>query len=185
MVWIKEFKRRIDRFESAIPAVGDEIPVSIKIRVDSGCYSRGCCPNAYAIIDRKLNELHKNSERFEFEEHETGPEVLVYLAVTTAGLGLAKSIIEFVTAIIKARSEGRKKGDRHDDPVTIVVRRLKGRDSLAEERLITFHQNEPVSEDLIERIILDGSERLLKAEEPKKREPKKRTTKKKTVRRKK
>ncbi|MBI5471308.1 MAG: hypothetical protein HY961_03085 [Ignavibacteriae bacterium] len=172
MAWINEFRNRLDRFESSVPSVGDEIPISIKIRIDSGCYSRGCCPAAYRIIDRKLSDLRKDSERFEFEEHETGPEILVYLAVTAAGLGLAKSIIELVTTIIKARTEGRKKGDRHDDPITIIVRRLDSLDSgdsLLEERLITFHQNESVTDDLIEKIILDGSDKLVQAAVTKKR----------------
>ena len=57
-----------------------------------------------------------------FEEHESGSELLVYLAVTAAGLGVVKSVVELFTAIIKARSEGIKKGDRPSDPLAFIVR---------------------------------------------------------------
>ncbi|MGA2623766.1 MAG: hypothetical protein ABSF91_07935 [Bacteroidota bacterium] len=181
MPWIKEFRDRLDQFEDSLPPVEGEIPLSIKVRVDSGCYSRGCCPFAFRLIDNKLSELQQHPQRFKFEEHETGPELLVYLALTTAGLGLAKSMIEFVTAIIKARSEGRKHGDRHDEPVTLVIRRLQDQSTLAEERLFTFHQNDKVTDSIIEQLILDGSRKLIQEVKP----PRKKTKATKYSRRKK
>jgi hypothetical protein len=183
MPWINEFRNRMNRFGNDLPPDENEIPISIKIRIDSGCYSRGCCPNAYKIIDKKLNELRDKGERFGFEEHETGPEILVYLAVTAAGLGLAKSIIEFITVIIKARSEGRRKGDHHDDPITLVVRRLQSRDALVEERLMTFNGDEDVKNEMVERLLIDGCNKLL----PKKpvNKPKERSVKSKTRRKRK
>jgi hypothetical protein len=38
----------------------------------------------------------------EFLEHESGPEILAYLAAATAGLTLAKSVFDLITAIINA-----------------------------------------------------------------------------------
>jgi len=56
------------------------------------------------------------------KKDESGPEILGYLAATTTGLSLAKSIVELVIAIIKARSEGIKRGDRPTDPLEVLVR---------------------------------------------------------------
>jgi hypothetical protein len=73
---------------------------------------------------------------YRIEEHESGPEILVYLAVTTAGLSLAKSIVELVTAIIKARSEGIKRGDRPADPLEVIVRGHSRDGEHTEERIM-------------------------------------------------
>ena len=52
---------------------------------------------------------------------ETGPELLVYLAVATADITLAKSVIDLITAILKVRSDGVKKGDRPDAPLKVDI----------------------------------------------------------------
>ena len=80
-----------------------------------GCFHREHSPCAYELIDSYLSRSTAESE---IEEHESGPELLVYLAVATAGLTLAKSIIDLVTSIIKARSEG-VKSDRLKRPLRI------------------------------------------------------------------
>jgi hypothetical protein len=58
------------------------------------------------------------------EEHETGPELLLWLAVTAATLGFADKLIGLVTTIIKARQEGIKQGDRDQGPTDLVIRGL-------------------------------------------------------------
>src|SRR5437588_11355378 len=121
--WERIFHHRMNRFERARPTNSNEVAVSIKIRVASGCFHREDSPHAYEIIDSKLAKLPRNLT-LDFEEHESGPELLVYLAVAAAGITLAKSIIELVTAIIKARSDGVKKGDRPDAPIELIVRRV-------------------------------------------------------------
>jgi hypothetical protein len=108
--WQSEFRKRMQRFGSAKP--GGFVPVSIKVRVASGCFHREHSPQAYRLIDNYLARKDLSDLHFQFEEHESGPEILVYLTLTATGLGFAKSIIEFITAIIKARSEGIKRGDR-------------------------------------------------------------------------
>jgi len=100
----------------------DLVPVSIKVRVTSGCFHREHSPHAYRLIDDFLARTDLSDTRCRLEEHESGPELLVYLAVTAAGLGVVKSVVELVTAIIKARSEGIKKGDRPSDPLELIVR---------------------------------------------------------------
>lgn len=118
--WQSQFRRRMEEFGPA--SMEDRVPVSIKVRVTSGCFHREHSPKAYEMIDNHLSNADVHDARFRFEEHESGPELLVYLAVTTAGLTFAKSIVELITAIIKARSEGIKKGDRPSDPLELIVR---------------------------------------------------------------
>ena len=98
------------------------VPVSIKVRVTSGCFHREHSPHAYRLIDAYLAHADLSDVQCRFEEHESGPEFLVYLAVTAAGLGVVKSVVELVTAIIKARSDGIKKGDRPSDPLELILR---------------------------------------------------------------
>jgi hypothetical protein len=112
--WKHVFADRMRRFESSMPPSGDHIPVSIKLRITSGCFQREHSPHAYSTIDEHLRSLDPQNSNFRFEEHESGPEILVYMAVTAAGLNLAKNVIDLIVTIIKARSEGAKKGDRAD-----------------------------------------------------------------------
>ena len=101
--WRNEFRQRMSTFDEH--AHGDDgLAVSIKVRVASGCFHREHSPQAYRMIDEYLQLHAPEDARWSFQEHESGPELLVYLAVTTAGLSLAASIINLVTAIIKARA---------------------------------------------------------------------------------
>lgn len=158
MEWINEFDRRMSDFGDGLPGEPGEFSVSIKVRVDSGCYDRGCCPAAHEIIDRKLDELRRAGEtRFRFEKHESGPEILAYVG---GAVGLAASVIGLVTVIIQARAEGRKKGDRHSDPVTLVVRRMETNNQLLEERLMTFSGHEEVTPEMIEALLSNGIKKI-------------------------
>jgi len=46
----------------------------------------------------------KNGEKFVFESHESGPEIIAYLAFATASAALLKSIIDLAITIIKGFS---------------------------------------------------------------------------------
>jgi hypothetical protein len=158
MEWIDEFERRMEDFEGRVAGEPDQFPVSIKVRVDSGCYDRGCCPAAHEIIDRELDTMHRSGEtQFRYIKHESGPEILAYAG---AAMGLAASVIGLVTVIIQARAEGRKKGDRHNDPVTLVVRRIETADTLLEERVMTFTGHEKITPKMIEAMLTDGIKRI-------------------------
>ena len=65
---------------SAPPQPG-EVPLSIKLRVVSGCFHREHSPHAYQLIDSHLNA---SPAELEFQEHESGPELLVYMAAVLA-----------------------------------------------------------------------------------------------------
>ena len=111
-------------------------PVSIKVRVVSGCFHREHSPAAFQNIDDYVKRADLSDLHHQIVEHESGPEILVYLALTTAGLSLAKSIIDLVTAIIKARSEGIKRGDKPADPLEVIVRGHSRDGEYTEERIM-------------------------------------------------
>lgn len=111
-------------------------PVSIKVRVTGGCFHREHSPEAYRFIDEYLTRANLSDIRYEIVEHESGPEILVYVALTTAGLTLAKSVIELITAIIKARSEGIKRGDTPAESLEIIVRGHTKDGEYTEERIM-------------------------------------------------
>jgi hypothetical protein len=131
-------------FESQHPSRKGEVSASLKVRVTSGCFHREHSPHAYEFIDKHLASVPP-SERSEFAfiEHESGPELLVYLALATAGVTLAKSVIDFVVAIIKARAEGVKHGDRPDYPVEVIFRRVYDRDKFVEETVLRIGHDNP------------------------------------------
>ena len=116
----KTFRKCMRSFDERRSGGTGGLPVSIKLRVRSGCFHREHSPRAYKLIDSRLAG---SSPELEFIEHESGPELLVYLAVATAGITLAKSVTDLITAIIKARSDGIKKGDHPADPLELLVRR--------------------------------------------------------------
>jgi hypothetical protein len=147
-VWQSEFRKRMQDFGGA--KTDGLVPVSIKVRVTSGCFHREHSPHAYRLIDGYLADTHLSDVQCRFEEHESGPELLVYLALTAAGLGVVKSVVELVTAIIKARSEGIKKGDRPSDPLELIVRGHSKDEEYFEETVLRIPPEHVVTPKQIE-----------------------------------
>jgi hypothetical protein len=156
--WESQFRRRMRAFELNHATGNDGMPVSIKVRVTSGCFHREHSPQAYALIDERLDSTPSDAE-FAFEEHESGPELLVLLALATSGLGLAKSIIDLIIAIIEARREGVARGDKPCDPIELIVRRMDG-DALREETVLRIGHRDGVNSGEIEALVNDAIERL-------------------------
>lgn len=139
-IWIASLRERLNM----APHDGNGFPVSIKIRLSSGCFCRSCCRAAWAQIDKVLPRDQYRNEQFIFEEHESGPEIIVYLAVTTAGLTLAKSVVDLITAIIKARTDGAKKGDRPYEPLQVVVRSVTVNNIYREKEVLVVSDSRPL-----------------------------------------
>jgi hypothetical protein len=85
----------------------------------------------------------------EVVEHESGPELLLYLAVTAGALSLAKSVVELITEIFKARAAGIKKGDRPREPLVLIVRGVDERDEYREEIILRIDSADPVDSSMI------------------------------------
>jgi hypothetical protein len=153
--WQAEFRKRMERFGSA--KADGLVPVSIKVRISSGCFHREHSPNAYHLIDDYLAKADLSDVCHHFEEHESGPEILVYVAVTAAGLSFAKSVIELITAIIKARSEGIKRGDRPSDPLELIVRGHTKDGEYFEETVLRIPSENIIAAKLVEDALVKGN----------------------------
>jgi hypothetical protein len=163
--WQRTFRNRMHDFEVGHRVPLGAIPLSIKVRVSSGCYHREHSPHAYSLIDRHLKLI--THDEFTFEEHESGPELLVFVAAMTAGISLAKSIIDLIVTIIKARSEGIKKGDHPTSPLELIVRRTYKDKELREETVLRIGYDEGINREIIEERLKQSISSLLLKEERK------------------
>lgn len=132
---------------------------SIKIRATSGCFHREHSPSAYEEIDHALAEASSNRS-VAFVEHENGPELLVYLAVTAGGLNLATSIVNLVTAIIKARSDGVKKGDGPTEPLELIVGRSHDGTQVNEESILRISPSDKLERKALQSKMLETVRRI-------------------------
>ena len=154
----------MSKYKLMRPAGEGHSAVSIKVRVTSGCFHREHSPIAYRIIDEVRNRDNQEAS-FDFVEHESGPEILVYVAVATAGITLAKSVIDLVTAILKARSDGIKKGDKPTDALELVVRRSIDQGRVDEEIIVRVGHLDPIEPAELEPAILRALDSLLRKKE--------------------
>ena len=86
--------------------------ISIKLTSFSGC----CCSHCWPVTWQAINEFiypcgpvgHegealfiKDKDKYVIKSHESGPEIILYMAGITASATLLKSIIDLITTIIK------------------------------------------------------------------------------------
>ncbi len=150
-MWRDTFKRRMFEFGKEAPERERGIPFSIKIRVTGGCFHREHSPHAYEIIDKYLSTLSKTDCYFRFEEHESGPEILVYLALASGGITLTASIINLIAAILKARAEGISKGDRPHESLEIIIRRIQRNGEFIEEKIMRIGNTDLIDKGKIKK----------------------------------
>lgn len=143
--WQREFRHRMKLF-SQDSEDGDS--VSIKVRVQGGCFHRDHSPEAYKLIDEYIASSEVG-DGVSIQEHESGPELLVWLALGAAGMGLAKSIIDLITVIIKARSEGIKNGDSPDAPLELIVRGYYKDGEYHEETVLRIGHKEQITNEQV------------------------------------
>jgi hypothetical protein len=138
----------MERFGGTMPDA--LMPVSVKIRVTSGCFHREHSPQAYRLIDDFLARTEKSKSSYQIHEHESGPEILAHLLLASAGLNLAANVINLITAIIKARSEGIKNGDRPSDPLELIVRGHSKDGEYFEETILRIPHDQIINAKVIE-----------------------------------
>jgi hypothetical protein len=155
--WLKGFRHTVGDFQRR--QVGNGQVVSVKVRVESGCFHREHSPEAYKIIDAHLRRPPDNAEVI---EHESGPELLLYLAVTAGALSLAKSVIELITEIFKARAAGIKKGDHPRDPLVLIVRRVDEKNEYREDVILRIGNDDAVDSGKIEKELTAAIKSILK-----------------------
>jgi len=162
--WNRIFRNRMRDFKAQHLIPQGAIPISIKVRVTSGCFHREHSSYAYSLIDKQLNETIMNNE-ITLNEHESGPELLIFVAAITAGISLAKSIIDLIVVIIKARSEGIKKGDHPESPLELIVRRTYKDKEFREEMVLRIGHDETVDREMVEKRLKQSISNLLKEED--------------------
>lgn len=127
--------------------------ISIKLSPPSGCCCSHCWPETWHKINQSIAPsgpvehegdalIENNGDNFVLESHESGPEIIIYLALATASVTLAKSIIDLITTIIKGLSTEHKK-----QPLRIKISKrqlIKG--NIEEETLIEI--DIPISKGL-------------------------------------
>ncbi|MEI6789369.1 MAG: hypothetical protein WCL49_12910 [bacterium] len=160
--WTGEFRNRMEQYRAANPGASDMVEASVKIRVSSGCFHREHSPQAYPLIDKAVAKAKKQAPLIHLEEHESGPEILVYMTLTAAGLQFAKSIIDLIVAILRARSEGIRKGDSPRDPLKLILRRTNKTGDCVEEEVLTVESTDSIVEVEIEEALTKAGEALLK-----------------------
>ncbi len=127
-------------------------PLSIKIRVTSGCFHREHSPEAYALIDEWLNSIQRDGD-FALEEHESGPELLVLAAVASGvASAVASEVIGAILAILRARREGIKRGDSPSDPLELIVRRVDA-DGVREETILRIGHHDEIDQAKIDALV--------------------------------
>jgi hypothetical protein len=144
--WLAGFRHTVGDFQRR--QLGNGHVVSVKVRVESGCFHREHSPEAYKIIDARLRRPPNHTEVI---EHESGPELLLYLAVTAGALSLAKSVIELIMEIFKARAAGIKKGDHPRDPLVLIVRRVDEKNEYHEDVILRVGDTDVVDSGAIEK----------------------------------
>src|SRR5260221_5860379 len=153
-----EFRQQMNEFKASSQAHRNGVPVSIKLRVDSGCFHREHSPHAYQIID-KYRQSHL-FDNFAFVEHENGPELLVYLSLIATGVTLTASVIDFIATIIKARSEGIKYADRKSEPIELVLRGFDEDGQLIEIKVLEIDSIRQVSRYHIEKTLMISANKM-------------------------
>lgn len=171
-MWEDTFRNRMEKFSSDFPASPDDVAVSIKIRVISGCFHREHSPHAYKIIDNYLQNIADENIGFIFVEHENGPEILAYLTLASSLVILSGNVIELITTIIKARSESVKKGDHPREPVELIIRRVEKPNQVIEEKVLRIDYKDLISSEDIEKRLKVAAKKLLSDGEKKKRRKK-------------
>ena len=149
--WLQQFRHRMEDFVTMSASDGDRLAVSIKLRPDSGCFGRCCCPESYAAAERL--HRHRHDREFVLEEHESGPEILSFVG---AGMSLAAGVISLLVVMLDARARGKRRGE----PVKVIIRTIRKDGSYQEEEVMEVNCVDPITEIEIEETIRPALKRL-------------------------
>jgi hypothetical protein len=138
---------------------GGGFPLSIKLGVYSGCFHREHSPRAYKLIDDFLDSSDR--DEFIFEEHESGPEILVWVAAISSIISISANIINLITAIIKSRNVGIKMGDRPQSLVELNLRYLDKEGNLRNETILKINASENIINESVKLLLEQSLQQIL------------------------
>lgn len=129
-------------------------PITIKIRAEHGCFCRSHSKETNRLIDEIVRNNY--SHEFDYHGHESGPEIIAWLALCTAGLTVTKSLIDLITAIINACKEGRKKGDGNNGKLLLIIRDTHRTENSTEEIIFEVYDNDLIDSEKVKKVIESG-----------------------------
>lgn len=134
------------------------VPITIKIRAEGGCFCRWHSPETNKMIDTIVQDCytHNDEHFFDYYEHESGPEIIAWLALGTATLTVTKTLIDLVSAIINACRKGQEKGDDHKNKLVLIVRDTYRTENSTEEVVLEIYDKEIVTPDIVKAALNRG-----------------------------
>jgi len=129
-------------------------PITIKIRAEHGCF----CANHSKETNKLIDEIIRNDygHEFDYHEHESGPEIIAWLAFGTASLTVTKSLVDLITAIINACKKGRVKGDNHHGKLLLIVRDTHRTKNSTEEIVLEIYDKDLINSEIVKKAIESG-----------------------------
>lgn len=151
MSWDDELRQRFRDYENSSRAKlkDNALLISIKIRVDIGCFHREHSPQAYDAINKFLQA--DSSDSYGFIEHENGPEIITQIEFISSIIIISAAVIDLVNTVIKARTEGIKKGDRPNDDIELITRGFNKKGKLKEEKILRIKTGDNLSKKDLEK----------------------------------
>ncbi|MDZ4403431.1 hypothetical protein [Prosthecobacter sp.] len=163
--WLSEFRQRMSDFSPTDHE--DALAVSIKLKVESGCFCKSCCPEGHREMSKYLHWPPEALKGVKVVEHESGPEILTYMSLAGGVFSFAAAVISLIVAIIQARNEGVRRGDKRGHPFKLIVRRLDDKDGFKEDILLEIPPDADVDAEKISACLLSYAKATAKSSQPK------------------
>ena len=125
--------------------------IAIKVRTEHGCFCHNHSPEVNRLIDDLVKQYSQSD--IEYRHHESGPEIIAWLAMGTAGMVLTTALVNLITAIVNACKAGSKKGDRQNGKLILIVRDVRRSETSEEEVVLELYENDTVSADTVKKVI--------------------------------
>jgi hypothetical protein len=145
--WLAGFRNTVGDFQRR--QTGNGHAVSIKVRVESGCFHREHSPQAYKILDARAQKASR--ARGDHRTRKRAGATGLLGRDNGSPLSLAKSVVELVTEIFKARATGIKKGDHPNDALVLIVRRVDEKNEYREDVILRVGHTDAVDSSVIEK----------------------------------
>jgi hypothetical protein len=162
----------IQRAATLLSRSGDhENFVIIKLEPEPrSCCCFHCWPMTWSAINHQIAPsgpikdeadvlIKRDDHEFVLECHESGPEIVVYLGLTTALVVLVKSVVDLITVFVKALQD-----EPHKSPAKIKIVRRQIIDTNEDEVLLELDL--PLSEDITDVLNNKVREALQRSAKP-------------------
>lgn len=133
--------------------------IAIKLR-DGGvtfccnCNVESCCTEVKKVM-RGFN--HENNNGIDLISHESGPEILIDLALGVAG-GLIIEVSKLIVSLIKARRKDNASNGNNDRKIVMYMRTTKEdrKNDSIEETILELYESDAVDTEVVKKAIEKG-----------------------------